>query len=66
MVAQSTCEVNYIAVVNEICEALWLAQVLIELNGEVVSVPLLRVANKCIVALIKKIQYCMDKVSIFN
>lgn len=54
MVAQSTCEVNYIAVVNEICEALWLAQVLIELNGEVVSVPLLRVANKCIVALIKK------------
>lgn len=51
--AQSTCEVKYIVIVNAICEALWLAQVLIELNGEVVSVPLLRVANKCIVALIK-------------
>jgi hypothetical protein len=35
------------------CQALWLAQVLAEVQGSAPSTPLLRVDNKCTIALIK-------------
>jgi hypothetical protein len=53
VVAQSSCESKYIAVGNTTCQALWLAQVLVKVQGSVPSTPLLRVDNKSAIALIK-------------
>jgi hypothetical protein len=53
VVAQSSYESNYIAAVNEMCQALWLARVLAEVQGSTPGAPLLRVDNKSAIALIK-------------
>jgi hypothetical protein len=53
VVAQSSCESDYIAAANTTCQALWLTQVLAEVQGSALSTPLLRVDNKSIIALIK-------------
>jgi hypothetical protein len=55
VVAQSSCESEYIAAANATCKALWLARVLAEVQGSVPSTPLLRVDNKSAIALIKKL-----------
>jgi hypothetical protein len=55
VVAQSSCESEYIAVANATCQALWLAQVLAEVQGSTPSTPLLRVDNKYTIALIKNL-----------
>jgi hypothetical protein len=54
VVAQSSCEAEYIAAANVTCQALWLARVLAEVQGSTPSTPLLRVDNKSAIALIKK------------
>jgi hypothetical protein len=54
IVAQSSCESEYIATANAMCQALWLARVLAEVQGSAPSTSLLRVDNKSIIALIKK------------
>jgi hypothetical protein len=53
VVAQSSCESEYIAAVNAMCQALWLARVLAEVQSSAPSTPLLRVDNKSTIALIK-------------
>jgi hypothetical protein len=53
VVAQSSYESEYIAAVNAMCQTLWLAQVLAEVQGFAPSTPLLRVDNKSAIALIK-------------
>jgi hypothetical protein len=53
VVAQSSCELKYIAAVNAMCQALWLARVLAEVQSSAPSTPLLRVDNKSTIALIK-------------
>jgi hypothetical protein len=53
VVAQSSCESEYIAAANAMCQALWLARVLAEVQGSAPSIPLLRVDNKFAIALIK-------------
>jgi hypothetical protein len=53
VVAQSSCESEYIAAANATCQELWLAQVLVEVQGSMPSTPLLRVDNKSAIALIK-------------
>jgi hypothetical protein len=53
IVAQSSCESKYIAAANVMCQALWLARVLAEVQGSAPSTPLLRVNNKSAIALIK-------------
>jgi hypothetical protein len=53
VVAQSSCESEYIAAPNATCQALWLARVLAEVQGSTPSTPLLRVDNKSAIALIK-------------
>jgi hypothetical protein len=55
VVAQSSCESEYIAAVNVTCQALWLAQVLAEVQSSTSSTPLLRVDNKSAIALIKNL-----------
>jgi hypothetical protein len=55
VVAQSSCELEYIIVVNATCQTLWLARVLAEVQGSASSTPLLRVDNKSTVALIKNL-----------
>jgi hypothetical protein len=52
VVTQSSCESEYIAVVNAMCQTLWLARVLTEVQGSTPSIPLLRVDNKTTIALI--------------
>jgi hypothetical protein len=52
VVAQSSCESEYITVVNVMCQTLWLARVLTEVQGSTPSMPLLRVDNKTTIALI--------------
>jgi hypothetical protein len=52
-VAQSNYESKYIASANAMCQALWLARVLVEVQGSSSSTPLLRVDNKSAIALIK-------------
>jgi hypothetical protein len=54
VVAQSSCELEYITATNATCQVLWLARVLAEVQGSAPSTPLLRVDNKSIIALIKK------------
>jgi hypothetical protein len=53
VVAQSSCESEYIAAANATCQELWLARVLVEVQGSTPSTPLLRVDNKSAIALIK-------------
>jgi hypothetical protein len=53
VVVQYSCESEYIAMVNVMCQALWLAHVLVEVQRSVLSMPLLRVDNKSTIALIK-------------
>jgi hypothetical protein len=49
-VAQSSYESEYITEANTMCQALWLARVLAEVQGSVPSTPLLRVDNKSAIA----------------
>jgi hypothetical protein len=53
VVAQSSCESEYITAANATCQVLWLAQVLAEVQGSAPSTPMLRVDNKSTIALIK-------------
>jgi hypothetical protein len=53
VVAQYSCESEYIAAANATCQALWLARVLAEVQSSALSTPLLRVDNKSAIALIK-------------
>ena len=53
VVAQSSCEAEYIAAANATCQALWLARVLAEVQGSTPRAPVLRVDNKSAIALIK-------------
>jgi hypothetical protein len=53
VVTQSSCESEYIAVTNAMCQIVWLARVLVEVQGSVSSTPFLRVDNKSTIALIK-------------
>jgi hypothetical protein len=46
VVAQSSCESEYITAANATCQVLWLAQVLAEVQGSASSTPLLSVDNK--------------------
>jgi hypothetical protein len=55
VVAQSSCESEYISVANVTCQALWLPRVLAEVQGSTSSTPLLRVDNKAALALIKNL-----------
>jgi hypothetical protein len=55
VVAQSNYELEYIAVANAICLALWFARVLAEVQGSAPSTPLLTVGNKSAIALIKNL-----------
>jgi hypothetical protein len=55
VVAQSSYESEYIRAANAMCQALWLARVLAEVQGSALSTPLLRVDNKSIIALIKNL-----------
>lgn len=53
VVAQSSCEAEYVAAANATCQALWLSRVLAEILETVPSVPLLKVDNKSAISLIK-------------
>ena len=53
LVAQSSCEAEYIAVANAACQGVWPARVTAEVHGSTPSVPMLRVDNKSAIALIK-------------
>jgi hypothetical protein len=53
VVAQSSCESEYITAANAKCQALWLARVLAEVQDYAQSTSLLRVDNKSVIALIK-------------
>ncbi|CAA7399994.1 unnamed protein product [Spirodela intermedia] len=53
VVAQSSCEAEYIAAANAACQGVWLARVLAEVHGSAPSVPMLKVDNKSAIALIK-------------
>jgi len=53
VVAQFTCEAEYIAAANAVCQALWQAWVLSEVQGGTPSAPMLKVDNKSAIAPIK-------------
>jgi hypothetical protein len=53
VVAQSSCESEYIVAANAMCQALWLTHVLADVQGSTLSTPLLRVDNKSALTLIK-------------
>lgn len=53
VVAQSSCEAEYIAAANAASQALWLARVLAEVQGTTPRAPMLKVDNKSAIALIK-------------
>jgi hypothetical protein len=55
VVAQSSCESEYIAATNVTRQAFWLARVLAEVQGSAPSTPLLRVNNKSTITLIKNL-----------
>jgi hypothetical protein len=55
VVAQSSCEVEYITAANATCQALWLSRVLAEVRGTKLRVPLLKVDNKSAIVLIKNL-----------
>jgi hypothetical protein len=52
VLAQSSCEAEYIAAANATCQALWLNGVLAEVQGLEPGVPVLKVDNKSAIALI--------------
>jgi hypothetical protein len=52
IVAQSSCEAEYVVAANASCQALWLRRVLGELEGAKLVVPKLKVENCSTVALI--------------
>jgi hypothetical protein len=54
-VAQFSCESEYITAANAMCQALWLARVLAEVQGSAPSTPWLRVDNKSVISLIKNL-----------
>jgi hypothetical protein len=54
-VAQSSCDLEYIAAAKAMCQVLWLARVLAEVQGSTPSTPLLRVDNKSTIALVKNL-----------
>jgi hypothetical protein len=62
VVAQSSCESEYIAAANAMRQSLWLARVLAKVQGSAPSTPLMRVDNKSIIALIK-IRFSTDRVN---
>jgi hypothetical protein len=53
VVAQSSCEAEYVAAANGVYQALWLRRVLGELEGSAPIIPSLKVDNRSAVALIK-------------
>lgn len=53
VVAQSTCEAEYIAAANAASQAVWLARVLSEIQVTAARAPILRVDNKSAIALVK-------------
>jgi hypothetical protein len=53
VVAQSSCEAEYIAAANAACQAVWLARVLAEVQGTTTKAPMLRVDNQSAIALIR-------------
>jgi hypothetical protein len=53
VVAQSSCEAEYIAAANATCQALWLTRVLAEVQCLEPGVPVLKVDNKSSIALIR-------------
>jgi hypothetical protein len=53
VMAQSSCELEYIIAGNTMCQVLWLARMLAEVQGSTPSTPLLSVDNKSVIALIK-------------
>jgi hypothetical protein len=53
IVAQSTCEAEYIAAVTASCQGVWLARLLKELTGARLQAPVLMVDNKSAIALAK-------------
>jgi hypothetical protein len=53
VVALSSCEAEYIVVAISACQAVWLARLLAEMSGSVVSKPVLRVDNKPAISWIK-------------
>jgi hypothetical protein len=55
VVAKSSCEVEYIAATNTTYQALWLTQMLVEVQGLEPGVPVLKVDNKSTIALIRKL-----------
>jgi hypothetical protein len=62
VMAQSSCESEYIAAANAMRQPLWLAWVLAKVQGSALSTPLMRVDNKSVIALIK-IRFSTDRVS---
>lgn len=53
VVAQSSCEAEYIAAANAACQAVWLARVQAEVQGTTTKAPMLRVDNQSAIALIR-------------
>jgi hypothetical protein len=53
VIAQSSCEAEYIAAVNATCQALWLSRVIAEMQWTTPSIPLVKVDNKSAISLIK-------------
>jgi hypothetical protein len=53
VIAQSSCEAEYIAAANATCQALWLTCVLAEIQGAEPGVPLLKVDNQSAIVLIR-------------
>jgi hypothetical protein len=53
VVAQSSCEAEYIAAANATCQGLWLARVLGEIQGSAHSSPVLKIDNKSAIELTK-------------
>jgi hypothetical protein len=53
VIAQSSCEAEYIAAANATCQALWLSRVMAEMQGTTPSIPLVKVDNKSAISLIK-------------
>jgi hypothetical protein len=53
IVAQSSCEAEYIAAAAGACQAVWLARLLSEIRDMEVRVPILRIDNKSAISLIK-------------
>ena len=53
IVANSSCEAEYIAAATAACQAIWLARVLADMRGSEVKKPILMVDNKSTISIIK-------------